>query len=157
LRINNDLEDDQIDWLIVSAYDRVSNEIHRAVAIVAAEQSIDTFTSTKLLYGPVISIDEITYLDSEGDAQVLSDELYRYNEVLNMVIFDNVEIEATEIKIKYTCGYEDLPGPLRSAVLIYLADLYEVRQSIFVFNGRGDVILSDLVYKMIHPYVYYES
>jgi len=155
LKVDPEFEADQIQYLIESAYERVSNETHGAIALVDVEQDLTGFKNTVLLYGPVVSIEEVTYTDEDDQEQILSDDNYYYHNVLNMIIFKGELPDGDNIKVSYQCGYPKLPGPLRSAILLYLADLYEVRQTIFSGGSVQDVgIIAD---RLIHPYVRYNN
>jgi hypothetical protein len=50
-------------------------------------------------------------------------------------------------RVVYTAGYTELPKPLRAAVLMMLADMYE--------NRAGDELMSPAVKAMTRPFVVY--
>lgn len=88
---------------------------------------------------PLQSVDSITYLDTAGDEQTLSTDVYNVEtDTYEGVIWraysktwPSVRAVPYAVRITFTAGYgdadSDVPGPVRSAIKVVLTHLYESR------------------------------
>lgn len=90
---------------------------------------------------PVISIDEIRYVDEGGTDQVLATDQYRVDTVSNPARINtehNVtwpptrSRELNAVTVKFTGGYTSVPEILKAAVIMWVAHMYEIRQPVAV-------------------------
>lgn len=85
-------------------------------------------------YGPVISIDSFTYIDSDGETQTLTeDDDFIVDNSSDLCRIEPVNSWPTPkdrinaITIVYTAGYSSVPEIVKDAILRTAADLYEFR------------------------------
>jgi uncharacterized phiE125 gp8 family phage protein len=88
---------------------------------------------------PLISVDEVRYVDSAGAIQVWASSNYQVQHIGDQparlwpaygVSWPGVRVQPDAIEIDFTAGYggpEDLPPNARSAFLLMIHDLYENR------------------------------
>ncbi len=91
--------------------------------------------------GPVISLDSITYLDTDGEAQEVDAETYVLDQTplsANVSLVDGAQWPTTPaqkraVSIVFTVGYgtgpSDVPADLKAAILLRVADLYRNREA----------------------------
>jgi uncharacterized phiE125 gp8 family phage protein len=91
---------------------------------------------------PLIGVTSIQYVDTGGDTQTLSTDIYDVDTVKQpgrVYLKHNQSYPATRdqrkaVTITYTCGYgtagEDVPDEIRQAILIVIQHLYDTRQMI---------------------------
>lgn len=83
--------------------------------------------------GPITAISSITYYNSAGTLTTLANTVYQLDGDYLRLAFDQEwpETNGREITINYTAGYADgtCPGGLRAAILLYVGDLFAVRES----------------------------
>lgn len=87
----------------------------------------ENFNSFEIPYGPIISVDIVTSIGSDGSAVIgctLGSDYF-----LSGVAFKTIKIlnNFTNNILVYTAGYTSLPGPLRLAILNEIAYRYEIR------------------------------
>lgn len=95
----------------------------------------------EILLPPLISIDEISYFDSQGAVQILDLQTITVEgigdtapAILRPLSFWPATADRAEaVSITFTAGFgpapENVPGPIRQALLLYVAHLYENRES----------------------------
>jgi len=114
-------------------------------------------------HNPVLSITSVKYFDSDGVEQTIPSDQYKLSSASNQAViqfnalFESPDLEEDNLEpivIEMICGYNAgnesaqkgaVPKPIRSAILLKLSALYEMRE-----DRKGDLMSrSDL---MLHPY-----
>jgi uncharacterized phiE125 gp8 family phage protein len=144
LRLHLRLDTEDIDTLlslyISAARDVIERYVRRQLLTASFELWCPSFAQKITLpYPPLQSVDTIIYLDLTGAETVLNATTYVVNTIATpgeMTLALNATIPSTQltfgsdaVRIFYTAGYgakaSDVPAPLRAAVLLCAADLFE--------------------------------
>jgi uncharacterized phiE125 gp8 family phage protein len=152
-------DDDYIeDILIPSATEWVQQYLERILATQSIEIALDKLSnqvtlpfgyvqsveSVKVLQGgAVVTVNELTY--SLND-YVSPNRLY-LNQGYDWPSYDQVE---NSIKIQYEVGYDAVPSPIISAILLIIGHLYENRQQNIVNMNVADLPMG--IYHLLQPY-----
>lgn len=149
-RVEVDADDDLITRLIGTATEYAEAYTERAIMPQVWEALYDCFPSRSIIEvprPPLISVDSITYLDSSGAEQTLSSAFYRvqvprgpYAAKGKVILQPGRSWPAAlrgpgAVRVRFTAGYSDeyesagIPETLKSALAIYVAELYENRES----------------------------
>lgn len=109
----------------------------RSIGEQTLELALDAFPACgaiDLPRGPVASITSIKYLDESGAEQTLSDTLYALDDyglvprvLLTGDAWPATDAAANAVKVRYDAG--SLPDAVKSALLLYVAHLYENREA----------------------------
>lgn len=135
-------DDAYITALIMAAREIAERYTNLTFITQVRQLKLDRFPCTsyiELPYGPVASVTEFTYLDSDGASQplVLNTDyvLDIHNEVARVQHVNGWPSTACRIAtvtIKYSAGFgalsTDVPYAIRQAILMQIANLYENRQ-----------------------------
>lgn len=156
LRLEDDLEANQVDRVIAAARAQVEHLTGRALMPQTWELALRRFPPHRfrLPKPPLVSVTSITYVDDDGNSQVLASSEYQVN----------IRIEPGEIErafrgswpdtrdvpnaviVQYVVGYggvaatdtdaraslDELAGDLRAAMLLICGELWENRESSIV-------------------------
>jgi len=130
-------DDAQLVGFRAAAHGHAEHYTQRAFGSQTLELALDEFPAgpIELLRGPVSSIASIKYIDQSGVEQTLSDTLYTLdNYGLQCWAVPAVDTDwpasmavANAVKVRYVAG--DLPGAVRSAMLLMAGHLYANRES----------------------------
>lgn len=148
LRVEIEDDDDLILNLITSARQYVEAYLKRALITQTWKYYIEDFPDEdyiELPFPPLSSVTSVVYTDYAGTATtmtVTTDYVVdTYKEPGRVVLaygqsWPTTTLTVTSpICITYICGYgtpEDIPRAIRSAMLIFISDLYENRESYIV-------------------------
>lgn len=145
-RVEVDQDDVLIQYLIDAATEAAQEFTQRAFLEQEWELWLPGFPSTKryiqLPRPPLIEVNEVVYLDAQGVEQLL-DEYSVYRVIAptgpraakgQIVLNAGFSWPATlavpdAVKIRFTAGYELVPEPIKQAIKIHVADLYENREN----------------------------
>ncbi len=142
LRVTADDEDDWIELLIGQATEFIENACNIQLMEAEYEWRLDGFKddTIKLPRGPVISVDEITYIDTNGDEQTLDAGLY------DVDVYDptgriapaygqswpDTRIQMNAVCVAYTAGYvdiSDVPEIAKGAIRLLIGHWYRNREA----------------------------
>ena len=140
LKVDSSAEDTLLAVLIQAA--RESVEKYCRIAVI--EQEITEYYPRFLFYGlrlsvsPLVSVDEVTYIDAGGTEQTLLPAVYGvYPEIKPPMVFltygqtfPTTRSQPNAVKVVYTAGYEDadaVPAAIRQAMYLMIADWYDNR------------------------------
>jgi uncharacterized phiE125 gp8 family phage protein len=88
---------------------------------------------SQLPVGPINSISSVTYYDADDTEQTLASTVYQLSGDYFSLAHDQEwpVTNGREITINYTAGYAvgQCPGGLRAAILLYVGDMFSVRES----------------------------
>lgn len=157
-------DDPMISALITAARQTVENYTERRLALTQLELATDRFpwcgSPVQLPGSPLLSIDSVAYQDADGNTQTLDPGSYTFDSYSEPGWFMLAQGAAwpttarvvNAIKIRYTAGYApaDVPGPLRSAMLLLLGHLYENREAVTIASQGAELPLG--VQYLLRPY-----
>lgn len=146
LNVEHDDDDILITRLIAVVRQHVENETSRSLVRQEHRLYIDEFSEVFLPFGPIKSITQVQYIDSDGATQTLSTAVYELDDKEDrlMLSYDqswpDTRAQRNAVWIDYYAGYfdnstspvsiiEDIPEDLRHAMLMMLSDLYLSRES----------------------------
>ena len=148
LRVDYNEDDDLIEALISTAQTRL--EQYAGVAMTPRTLKVVAFVNEfiELPYTPTGAISLVEYWNNEewvvmpvGDYNVLGDTTKKIYMVAN---------NDMEYRFTYACGYATTPKPMKTAILKYVADLYEYRES-SVEASQPNANLTT-AYELMKPY-----
>lgn len=146
LLIDHDLDDYYIESLISSAILTVENITNRRLSLSTWKAYADEWPTDyfKIPYGQLRSVARVTYKNSGGDEVTLDPDTYIVDvesDPGRVMLgygksWPSVPLyPSNPICIEFTCGYEDVPWPLKVAVMMTATDLYQNRGSVMVAGG----------------------
>lgn len=171
LRVDNDEENALITILAQAAREMVEQRIGRSLITQTRTIKMDHFplsSDTILLpYGPVQSVTSIKYYVDEVE-QTLSSSLYTVDtnsDIARIVIDDSwpsTDDDINVVTIVYVCGYgassTNVPKPIKQAIYMLIAHLYENRQAVVVSGSPTAVVEMPMgVEYLLSPYVLEQS
>lgn len=146
-RIDIGDDDALIELLINAAREQAESITNRALITQTWKLTLDVFPGNgygkiKIPKPPLQSIDSVTYLDTDGELQSLTDSptsnwILEAGEPTIMVPDYDVTWPSTydvpdAVNITFTCGYgdaaEDVPAAIRQWMMVYVAGMYEYRE-----------------------------
>lgn len=158
LRLDGDTSQQTlVEALIASAtawLDGPGGWLGRSLGTQTLEARFDRFRcdEVKLPYGPVISVGSVKYLDEDGDEQTLATSVYQ------LLTDGRVRLNTDEswpdlysdeqaVRIRYQAGYATVPAPIKTAILLMTAFLFEQREA-----STDDALSSGAVKSLLSPY-----
>lgn len=144
-RVEVSVDDVLIQYLIDTATEYAQEFTERALLEQEWELFLPGFPAKRYIQlprPPLIEVNEITYLDAQGVEQSLDE--YSVYRVLapqgprapkgQIVLNAGMSWPATlavpdAVKIRFTAGYELVPEPIKQAIKVHVADLYENREN----------------------------
>lgn len=138
LRVEADDEDTLIASYIVAARQRVEDYCNRAFvsAGFAALYSGSLPLSDAATHVPiagVTSLESVQYRDGDGVVQTLGATGFTLDAERLELRPSDAWPSGTDLRVEVLAGDDStppvIPGPIRSAILLYVADLYELRQA----------------------------
>lgn len=145
LRLDHTDEDATLYRLIRAARQTCEDYCERAFVTQTWKLYLDTWpTEIECPRPPLIAVSSIAYVDTDGDSQTLSSATYTvdtdsepgriylaYNQS-----WPSIRSQDKAITVTYTAGYgttgQSVPEPIRHAILLTAADLYELREGTLV-------------------------
>lgn len=114
----------------------------------------------ELPYGPIISVDKVFTIDSEGveEEQVLNTDYSVYGNqdaIVKAPVYYSTRLGGRSVRVEYTAGYGDvltepLPDELKLAILKQVATDYMIRENINV--GNITTVLANDSKSLASPY-----
>lgn len=113
---------------------------------------------------PLQSITSITYIDQNGDSQVLATDRYtisrsnpaRVYRAYN-TCFPVTRCQPDAVRMRFIAGYgdeaTDIPEPIRQAILMMIGHYYENRESVVI--GDSAIVMPMAVDTLLSPYRMY--
>lgn len=160
LRIDHDHEDELIGDLITIARIRVETMTRHILISREIDHCVpgDSTQSVKLSAAPIGSIISVKVTDQNGSELTLSEDQYRVTRRGEFLTIDPVHpsgwagftARIDEVVVTYLAGYgesgNDVPHPFRQAILLLLAQSYELRGDV------GDAPVPMMVDAVLMPY-----
>ena len=156
MRIDAADEDDLIGALLAAARVAAETEIRR----VMIEQSWRAFVEAWPASGialpvqPALSVDAVRAIDTDGAATVLDPGDYAFDVADGTVALENAVAGTDHYEIDFKAGYgaagDDVPQPLRQAILMLATHWHEHRSAV---DDSNDATRTPLAYReLIAPY-----
>lgn len=166
LNITDDMDDSIIEFIIQSAREAVENMTGRTLINRTYEHSRTTLDNEICLPYPMLqNVSNIAYIDTDGAAQTLATSLYEVDtkRTPGRVVkaygqaYPSVRDKINAVTITYVAGYganaQDVPSPLRSAMLLLIGLWYENRESVIIGTISSELPMG--VKFLIAPYIIY--
>lgn len=142
LRVVDDTsEDNDIQIMIDDAVARIDGP--RGIGVCMEQQtwqlSLDCFPRViDLPLHPVVSVDSITYIDTNGDEQTLAESEYEVDVTTNPAriqpaydkTWPSTRSMLSPIKIQFVAGHSETPSDLKNALLMTVAHIFENREAV---------------------------
>jgi uncharacterized phiE125 gp8 family phage protein len=139
-------EDDHIRALISGVEDYTQTTCKRAMMAQAYEMYLTEFPDSgviRLPFPPLLSVDAITYFDSEGAEQTLATDQYIVNakatparvSLAPNCYWPSTQVRDMAVKIAFSVGHDtadEVPDRVKAAMLLYIGDLFENREASIV-------------------------
>jgi uncharacterized phiE125 gp8 family phage protein len=151
--------DAYISSLITVAREMAEAYTWRCITASTFELRLNSFDDiVKLPYPPAISVDSITYADTDDAEQTMSADDYSINnwDEPGKVHFDlqpSTNSKVGNIKITYKAGYTDVPVSIKQAILMMVRTLYDNREDM---NNRTITELPFTSKDLLKPYRCFE-
>ncbi|RVD15372.1 MAG: phage gp6-like head-tail connector protein [Mesorhizobium sp.] len=133
----------------------------RAIGVQTLEMRLPSFcgrdgsSCIPLRCPPVTAPVSVKYLDGDGVDQTFDSASYRlvgddmiapaYN-----VSWPSARLDHESIRIRYTAGYEEVPAPIKAAILLHVGHLYANREAVSLENIATELPLG--VQWLLSPY-----
>ena len=144
LRLDYDNEDSWVGQQIAAARAYVEDMTGRQLVTATRKLILDYFPcGIELPQAPLLTVTGITYVDTDGDTQTLSTDIYTvdtdsvpgrvylaYNQS-----WPDTRQQPKAVEITYTCGYGDpcdVPEGIKSIMKLLIGGWYENRESVSV-------------------------
>lgn len=133
-------DDALVTALIVAARETVENYTLLKLMPQTVTEYFDEFTDTlELSAAPLRAVSAVTYLDSNGQSQTLSEDIYKVQAYALLPrisrkaekAWPTTRNEAQAITVTYTVGFDNadaVPAVLKSAMLLLIGHWYEKRE-----------------------------
>lgn len=163
-RIDGSDEDTLVAWLITAARALVEEQSGRALVTQSFELRIDHWPALLFLpRPPAVAVESITYTDDAGHTATLAPAAYALRTGVQPAYlrFDSslrpaaTLADDAAICVRYTAGYgsaDDVPAPLRQAILLLVGHLYTNREAVGASNQAA---LPFAVDALLAPYRVY--
>lgn len=150
---------------ISGSLDAYSGTLGRALLTQTWRLNLDHFplshAAIRLPLPPLQSVSSLTYLDGEGVEQTLDPSLYVVlaggrAEIVPAFgcLWPRALRQPRAVTIEFVCGYGDaaaVPNPIKTAIAMYVASLYENREST-VIGPRAQVIENPVAELLLKPF-----
>jgi len=142
MRVDGNAEDDLTASLIAAARVAVESEIRRVLISQKWRAIADDWPPTGLFLPvvPVISVQEVRAIDSEGVASIIAAEDYEFDAADGSVRLLIMAPQAERYEIDFTAGYgvsgASVPQPLRQAIRLLVTHWFEHRSAVVM----GDTV-----------------
>lgn len=167
LRVDEDDEDSLITSLINAATLHIERATGRRLVVQRWTKSLDQFPESggaiRLRLVPVISVDEISFIDVNGVRQYLDPAAYELDAQSEAAwvfpafgyIWPAARERANAVTIKFSSGYgspNDVPADIKAALLLLIGHLYENREAVIVDARLQALELPMGVNMLLSPY-----
>ena len=104
----------------------------------------------------ILSIVSVKYIDADGVEQTVPSD--QYDLIGNSIepaygkSWPRPRMQREAVRIRYTAGYSILPGPIRSAILLMVGDLFANRETVVTGTISSQISMSTTVENLLTPY-----
>lgn len=148
LRVDYNEDDTLIQSLIDTAQSRLEN--YAGVAMTERKLAVFAYVGEfiELPYYPIGTIERVQYWDGNGWVTMTYGDYLTFGITTKKVYM--VANNNMEYNFIYTCGYTTTPKPMKTAILKYVADLYEYRESSVESSKPNENLTT--AYELMKPY-----
>lgn len=163
-RIDASDDDELLSGLITSARMQAEHITGRALITQKWELTLDEFPDweIKLPYGPLQTVQTVTYLDTDGVRQTLASTEYQVviSELVGKVqpayskSWPSCRSQPDSIAVNYTCGHgvvKDVPQAIKQWILMAVATMYDQRGALV--TGTINEIPRGFMQGLLDPYI----
>lgn len=165
LRVDHTDEDTLIEGLIFAATEALQEETRRA--FITQTWRVDFcgfYEPLKLPYAPVQSITSVQYFDATNASATVASSNYalvpdalgpRVDVVYGATWPSSVYSRPDAVRVTFVAGYggpQDVPPPLRAALLLMIGDLYAYRETVAVGVSATEIPMSATVKALVSAY-----
>ena len=139
-RVTDAAEDSLITSYITAAREYCQHYTQRAIGSQTLELALDEFPdgAIELPMSPATGITSLKYINEAGAETTLADSAYVLDDYSHLcwVIraygteWPTTQAVANAVKVRYVAGAATVPGPVRAAMLLTIAHLFENRASV---------------------------
>jgi uncharacterized phiE125 gp8 family phage protein len=158
----DDSERDLVESYIAAATGTIDGPegwLGRSLGMQTLEVLLDGFGcgAIKLPCGPIVSIESVTWIDSDGLTQTIAPEGYELLHGQLVPAFGTRWPNSLSrdglwpARIRYQAGYDVLPAPIKAAILLMVGDLYRNRETTAPVSILGPVPMSTTVENLLGP------
>lgn len=159
LSVDHDHEDALIEALVAAAIGHIDGPdgwLGRAIGVQTLELRRCGFPGCiDLPYPPVLSVSTIVYDDADGIEQSVDDTVFRvYGPMVELApgaSWPATESTSESVRVTYEAGYEEVPAPIKQAVLLMVGDMFKHRESTQI-GAISSVPMSMTVDRLLAPY-----
>jgi len=167
LRVDHDDDDDLISVLINAATGHIDGPdgwLGRAIGVQTLELMLPGFVagSFALPCPPALFVEGVQYEDAHGVVQQLDTSIYEmHDDVIGTALGKSWPSTRLYrgglgvVRIRYTAGYQEVPAPIRVAVLMMLGDLYKFRETSIVNGTPAAIRIPTTVDMLLQPFRLY--
>lgn len=141
LREDSTEQDELIDLYVRAAADTIEGPDGAGIALNSQQWDLwlDCFPAViKVPIGPLVSVESITYTDTEGAEQTVASADYEVDALRGLIrpvdgaAWPSTDLSYNAIKVRVNVGYADgaLPSDLQVALLLVVGHLYENREQV---------------------------
>jgi uncharacterized phiE125 gp8 family phage protein len=162
LKLDGDIsQQGEVEAMIAAATGHIDGPdgwLGRAIGVQTLEARLDGFEAagTFLPYRPVIDLVSVTYIDAAGAEQAVAADDYDLYGVQVAPAWSKgwpvARGSRESVRIRYRAGYEVVPAPIRSAILLMVGDLYRNRGEAVIGTISARVEMSTTVAALLSPF-----
>lgn len=165
LRVEDDAEDALIGGYVAAAVEHLDGPggwLGRALAPQTLELRLDAFCGSielpwiELPCPPVSEVTSVKYIDGAGAEQTIDSGDYAlHGDRIDLAwgkSWPSPRAEREAVRVRYVAGYEQLPAPIKAALLLMVGDLYANRETGVVGMVASAVKMSVPVENLLTPY-----
>jgi uncharacterized phiE125 gp8 family phage protein len=159
LKVTTTADDDLIDQLILAATAWCENFQNRVYVNRSCTMVLDKFeTVIRPTWSPLVSIDSIVYVDTDGNDQTLSSDVYRVDATTEPgrvtlaygESWPSIRSLTNAVTITYTAGYgagADVPDDVKAAIKLLIDHWYAHRGAVSEINlNEAPLGVKELLY-----------
>lgn len=139
LRIDGTSDDTDLQMMIEAATQLASTFTRRSIATDSRRVTLDAFPSEiALQFPPIVSVTNITYIDTNGVTQALDSNQYVLDSIsepgwilpANGTTWPETQDTINAVVVNYTAGYgTNCPAAIKQFILLTVGDMYRNRES----------------------------
>ncbi|UIJ43720.1 hypothetical protein LZK98_11525 [Sphingomonas cannabina] len=162
LKLDGDTEQQaEVEAMIAAATQHIDGPdgwLGRSLGIQTLEVSLDRFDAGGIIlpFPPISSVTTVSYIDTNGLEQTLDSSAYRLLGDRLVPVFGGAwpetRSEEEAVTIRFVAGYDQLPAPIRAAILLMVGDLYRNRGEAVIGAGSSKVDMSPTVRNLLAPF-----
>lgn len=146
LRVDHSEDDGLIGGLVAAAREECELITGRQLPVATYNYYLDRWPDGDTLYlprPPLQSVVEVAYIPAAGGGETIWDSsnyLVDVRSVPGRLVlapgraWPQARGVPNSVRVKFVCGYESVPEPLRGWIRLRIGDLYEIRQSVVIEN-----------------------